>query len=327
MGIAVSSGVLDVPSLLHGGASAFSEASSPQKLPSFTMHVLLPDEAADDVLPRNGDLVVKTLDAAEEEARSSCAPHRRRLVPGAECDRIVEKDAKDNLAEYNSLQAPCTVQGHRHLVEEVSRDTGHWVIYRKSPEEPTTRAAAAAGSGNRQHRHCSAVAWPDYRFEALRCRPRVHPARHAAASVDDDELPHGRVQQRRGGNAKQLPSEATHEFAPPRVAGNTALSAPNSAQRRQEWPTVSGIASRVPDVYSAAPCPGCCGKTVPRCAGGISVTLPRSGRERVRPVRSIDTGPASHLCGLITGCWEDASRGFARLVVGCGPHKHLYCRN
>ncbi|XP_070386445.1 uncharacterized protein [Dermacentor albipictus] len=118
MGIAVSSGVLDVPSLLHGGASAFSEASSPQKLPSFTMHVLLPDEAADDVLPRNGDLVVKTLDAAEEEARSSCAPHRRRLVPGAECDRIVEKDAKDNLAEYNSLQAPRTVQGHRHLVEE-----------------------------------------------------------------------------------------------------------------------------------------------------------------------------------------------------------------
>ncbi|XP_065304914.2 uncharacterized protein [Dermacentor albipictus] len=94
-----------------------------------------------------------------------------------------------------------------------------------SPEEPTTRAAAAAGSGNRQHGHCSAVAWPDYRFEALRCRPRVQPARHAAASVDDDELPHGRVQQRRGGNAKQLPSEATHEFfsssVPARQCGST----------------------------------------------------------------------------------------------------------
>ncbi|XP_065304918.1 uncharacterized protein [Dermacentor albipictus] len=203
---------LPIYPLLRGGPSAFSEASSPQKMTSFTIHVLLPDEAIEDVLPRNGDLVVKTLDTAEEEACSSCAPHRRRLVPRAECDRIVEKDAKDNLAEYNSLEAPCSMQGHRHLVEEVSRGTGHCLMY--SPEEPTTRAAAAAGSGNRQHGHCSAVAWPDYRFEALRCRPRVHPARHAAASVDDDELPHGRVQQRRGGNAKQLPSEATHEVAP-----------------------------------------------------------------------------------------------------------------
>nr|XP_054919031.1 uncharacterized protein LOC126547889 [Dermacentor andersoni] len=183
MGINVPSGIRTYR-LLHGGASAFSEASSPQKMPSSILHVLLPEKAKadasctssylamEDVLSRNCDLVVKTVNTAEEEACSSGAAQRRRLVPRAECERFGEMDVKDNLSEYNSMQAPCTVQGAGHQVEDVSKGTGHRGIY--SSEKPITRGVEAAVSGNHQDKDWSAVAWPDYRFEVLGCRPHMN---------------------------------------------------------------------------------------------------------------------------------------------------------
>ncbi|XP_075542232.1 uncharacterized protein LOC142576146 isoform X2 [Dermacentor variabilis] len=152
MGIDVPSGIRTYR-LLHGGASAFSEAPSPQKMPSSILHDLLPEKAKadasytfgylamEDVLPRSCDPAVKTGNMAEEEACSSSAAHRRRLLPRAECDRFVEADVKDNLPEYNSMQAPCTVQGAGLQVEDVSQGTGHRMIFR---------------------------------FEVLGCRPHMH---------------------------------------------------------------------------------------------------------------------------------------------------------
>ncbi|XP_075535088.1 uncharacterized protein LOC142570604 isoform X1 [Dermacentor variabilis] len=183
MGIDVPSGIRAYR-ILHGGASAFSEAPSPQKMPSSILHDLLPEKAKadasytfgylamEDVLPRSCDPVVKTVNMAEEQACSSSAAHRRRLVPRAECDRFVEADVKDNLPEYNSMQAPCTVQGAGLQVEDVSQGTGHRMIF--SSEKPITRGVEAALSGNHHDKDWSAVAWPDYRFEFFGCRPHMH---------------------------------------------------------------------------------------------------------------------------------------------------------
>ncbi|XP_054919036.1 uncharacterized protein [Dermacentor andersoni] len=153
-------------------------------MPSSILHALLPEKAKadasyrssylamEDVLPRNCDLVVKTVNPAEEEACSSGAAHRRRLVPSAGRDRFVEMDVKDNLSEYNSIQAPGTVQGAGHQVEDVSKGTGHRGIY--SSETPITRGVEAAVSGNHQDKDWSAVASPDYRFEVFGCRPHMN---------------------------------------------------------------------------------------------------------------------------------------------------------